>query len=238
MRDHLSYSAYKAFRQCEAAAAAEWRPEKKAFLEGKFFEAALTGEMGTFLADHPDCLKRDGELKAEFVKAEAAANRLLEQPFIAALIERCERQKEVKGEIAGVPFLGYVDLYDPESGDCYDIKYVRSFESIWNPDKRVRESWYYAYGYDVQAAIYDELLGGGTRQHLIAATKETVPDIDYYLFGELALRLSLLDVIDNAPHIWRIVNGEEEPERCGHCDYCKMTKTLVFPKVINGYELD
>lgn len=235
-RDHLSYSAFKAFRNCEAAAAAGWKKDSKAFLEGRFFEAALTGKMGEFLSENGECLKRDGELKAEFVKAESAANRLLEQETIFDIIQRCEKQKEVKGEIAGIPFVGYIDLYDPETGDCYDIKYIRSFDPIWNSKDRIRESWHKYYGYGLQAAIYDELLGGGTRQHIIAATKETVPDIAFMCYTELALQISMTEILRDAPHYWAIAQGEKEPERCEQCEYCKLTRKLTLPQLITGDE--
>ena len=35
------------------------------------------------------------------------------------------------------------------------------------------------------------------------------------------------EIEDNMAHWQAVKRGEIEPERCGHCDYCRMTKKLT-----------
>lgn len=234
-RDHLSFSALKQFCECEEAAVVGYRKESKAFLEGQIFEAAVTDTLKQFLIEHEDdkdkFFRKDGIIRSEFANAINAANRLRADENICAIIDRCLKQVAFTGEINGIPFVGIVDLYDSETNCCYDLKFMRNFGNIWNSEQRYYESWQYAYKYDWQAAIYRHLTKGCT-QHLIAATKETVPDVGFWQFSNEYLD-KLIPVIGvHAEEFWSVVQGERQPKRCGKCDYCKSTKKLTIPDLI------
>lgn len=238
---HLSFSRFKRFEQCEAAALADWQPvSKQALLEGKYFEAYLTdADLIQFGEDHPEIYKKGGTiLKKAYADAGETAEKLLEHDEIRYIINRCVKQMPVSGEIAGVPFIGYIDLFDKKTGDQYDIKYMRSFAKLWSPVEYAKVDWYFAYGYHYQAAIYRELTKGIKscgKQHIIAATKETVPDFGFWQFDDKVLDDALGIVEAFSPRYYAILNGEIEPKRCEHCEYCRSTRVLDKPIIIDMF---
>ena len=71
---YMGSTQFKAFEKCEAAALAELRgeytpPTSQAFLVGGYIDAWFSGELPLYQAQHPEIFKRDGTLKAEYVKA-------------------------------------------------------------------------------------------------------------------------------------------------------------------------
>lgn len=233
-RDHLSYSAIKQFERCEESAVVGFRHESKAFLEGQFFEAVVTQTLDRFLShnDPEVFFKADKRtLKAPFAAAKLAAERLRSDPDIRDIIDRCDKQVKLEGEIDGIPYIGYADLMDPKTHDCYDFKYVRDFGGVWDVVSGVKLEWFRAYRYDWQAAIYRQLSKGG-KQHLIAATKEAVPDVGFWQFDSSMLDRSLRVVELVGGRFWDTVNGKRTPQRCEQCEYCRTTKRLRFPELI------
>ena len=95
----------------------------------------------------------------------------------------------------------------------------------------------YAYRYDIQGAIYQEI----ERQHhlretgedrklpfvLAVTTKEDVPDKLLMKIDQEYLDLALEEVKAKAPRYWAIINGEIEPVGCGHCGACKKDKKVT-----------
>ena len=78
--EYMSASFVKAMRKCEAAAMAElrgeWeRPESTALLQGQFVDECLTGDYGAWVMKHPEVSRRDGNLKAEFMKCQEMVTR-------------------------------------------------------------------------------------------------------------------------------------------------------------------
>ena len=74
-------SQIKSFMQCESKALAELKGEwieepSKALLEGSYLDAALSGTLNEFKENHPELFKKDGTLKAEFLQAEVALERI------------------------------------------------------------------------------------------------------------------------------------------------------------------
>ena len=71
---YMGSTQFKAFEKCEAAALAELRgeytpPMSQAFLVGGYIDAWFSGELPLYQAQHPEIFKRDGTLKAEYVRA-------------------------------------------------------------------------------------------------------------------------------------------------------------------------
>lgn len=71
---YMGSTQFKAFERCEAAALAELKgeyrpPSSAALLVGGYIDAWFSGELPLYQAQHPEIFKRDGTLKAEYVKA-------------------------------------------------------------------------------------------------------------------------------------------------------------------------
>ena len=247
-RAYMSNSQFKAFMKCPAAVTAEINCEYEpfapdAFLEGHLFEAVLNGQEQDFYLLHPEIVSSKGatrgQPKANFIKAIEAAEAVKRQPEMYTIISRCEKQKIVTGEINGVPYKGCIDLYDPETGDCWDTKCMRNFESVYSPEEGRRMEWWEYYGYQYQAAIYRELMRQNSvklsRFGLMAATKETVPDVDWLQFDDRLLDAAYDIVYELSPSFQMIKAGLIDAEPCGKCDYCKSVKRVTEPTILSQY---
>lgn len=78
---YMGSTQFKAFERCEAAALAELKgeyrpPSSAALLVGGYIDAWFSGELPLYQAQHPEIFKRDGTLKAEYVKATEVVARL------------------------------------------------------------------------------------------------------------------------------------------------------------------
>ena len=237
---YLSYSQFKAFERCEEAALMGIRKERLCFTEGHFFEAILNDEETTFMEEHPEMLTNNGHLRSNYQKIVECAAAVQRHPMLKDIIGRCQKQRILIGVIAGVPFKGCIDLYDPNTADSYDTKAVKDFKKVWSPENGARLDWYFAYGYHYQAAIYRELIWQNFRtvgdQHLIAATKESVPDVGFYRFNGEILDNAMEIIEAYAPRYAAIKRGEIKAERCGHCDWCKSTKEITRPVIIEEFK--
>ena len=84
MSNELKYcgsSQIKSFMDCEARTMAkitgEWQEEPStALLVGSYVDAAISGTLDVFKAKHPEILKKDGTLKADYLKADYILNRI------------------------------------------------------------------------------------------------------------------------------------------------------------------
>lgn len=237
--EYMSYSQFKKFEICEEAAMFGIVEDKACYTEGHFFEALLEGNGMDFIEDHPEMLTKQGELRANYKQIGESALAIRKQPVLTDIIDRCEKQVILTGEIAGVPFKGCIDLLDPVTLDSYDTKCVKDFRRTWSDADNQKLEWYFAYGYHYQALIYRELIyqnfGKAGAQHLIAATKEKVPDVEFWKFSTEILDDALSIINYAAPRYHDIKKGKEKPCGCGECDYCKANKIIHEPYTIKEF---
>lgn len=228
---YMSVSQFKSFSDCEAKTMAEIAGEfqcesTSAMLIGSYVDAWFEGTLEAFKELHPEIFLKSGGLKADFVQAETIIKRVSEDGEFMKYMSG-EKQKIFTGEIAGVPFKGKLDSY--HAGKCIvDLKVVRDFEPVW---KNGRKSHFIeAWGYDIQGAVYQELVFQATGERLpfviCAVTKEKVPDIAIFNIPQQRLDYCLNLVKSYAPHFSEIKNGDASPERCEKCNFCKATKKL------------
>ena len=245
--EYMSVSQFKLFEECEAKALAtiqgqEDATSKVAFLEGQFFEALVAGDKDLFMAKHHEELissrgTTKGELKANFKDVLNAANKFNEQKFFKDIIDKCEKQVILTGEIEGIKVKCALDLFDKETNSIYDIKCMSDFKDQWSKKDKMYIHWYYQYNYDLQLAVYKEIVrqnfGEPKEVGLIAATKEKTPDIDALSFDLVLLNMELDYFKSKIKHYDNIKKGVEKPEYCGECDYCKKMKTISCFRRIN-----
>lgn len=237
--EYMSVSQYKLFRECEAKALATIQGQedatyKTAFLEGELFEALVSGDANLFKAQHPELLSTRGatagQIKSEFKKVINASEKFNDQVFFRDIIDRCEKQIVLTGEIKGIKVKCMLDLFDKKTNSIYDIKCMKDFKEQWNKDEKAYMPWYYTYGYVLQLAVYREIVrqnfGEPKEIGLIAATKEEIPDIQALSFDSSLLDLELEDFKNNVERYDKIKKGIEEPVACTLCSYCKEHKVI------------
>lgn len=244
-KEFMSVSQYKNFMECEAKALNDLEigdeNAKEAFLEGKLFEAIVTGSGDLFIAKHYDELiaktgKTAGELKANFKKVSISAEKFLSQKFFVDIINKCEKQVIFTGEIEGVKTKCALDLFDNKTISIYDIKCMADFKEQWSKKEKKYVPWYYNYNYVLQLAIYKEIvrqnIGEVKEVGLLAASKESSPDVEALSFSNELLNLELENFKLNVKRFDDIKKHKISPKYCGECDYCKSIKEIKEFEVI------
>jgi hypothetical protein len=225
---YMGSSQFKSFMNCEAMALAEIKGEFErektaALLVGSYVDSHYEGTLDIFKAKNPAIFTQKGELKSEYRQAEYIIQRLerdeLFQQFMSG-----EKQVIKTGEIFGVPFKIKMDSYHT-GNKIVDLKVMRDFQPIWKDGLQL--SFVEAWGYDIQAAIYQFVEGDSLPFYIAGATKEKEPDLAIIAIPQNRLDYCLEIVTDNVKRFDDIKKGLIEPTRCEHCDYCKSTKILT-----------
>lgn len=219
---YMSVSQFKSFVKCEAATMArlkgEYEPKgnNTALLVGSYVDASIEGTLEQFKANNPSIFKKDGNLKAEYVKAEEIVRLINENELFMQFLSG-EKQVILTFNLFDVDWKIKMDSF--VRGKCItDLKTARNTEGI--PKWR----------YDIQGAIYQkgvELNGLGTLPfYLAVATKEDIPELNIFQIPQSTLDLALMEVEENLPHIMEVKTGKIAPTRCECCDYCKKTRQV------------
>ena len=240
---YFSASQVKAFKRCEASAMAEingeWtRPASTALTVGGYVDAALTGEetdVERFRVEHPEMFKRDGTLKVEYAKAEEMIERAKSDPVFMEFMEG-DHQAIYTGKISGVPFKAKFDVKG--IGRIVDLKTVRDMAPVYLPGQG-RVTFAEAWDWPLQMAIYQALAAqSGVRFpcYLAVITKEDPPDIEIVEIEQERMDAEMAWLEFVLPRYEAIKDGLIEPERCGHCAYCRATKKINEIKTLSDFE--
>ncbi len=247
---YMGHTQYLEFKKCEAAALAMCRgdyirPVTTALLVGAYVDAYFEGTVDRFIAEHPEIVKRDGTLKAEYEMANSIIKRM-ERDELFSLLMSGQKQVVRTGKIAGVPFKIKIDsLLDanivskivakfPQTrnwfgfgdGAIVDGKVMRDIFPLWSEEEHRKVPFVEAYGYDFQGAIYQAVEGHLLPFILTVATKEATPKLAAIGVSDQDLRAKLAEVEDDVIRFHKIKRGRIKPRSCGKCDWCRMHEKL------------
>lgn len=241
--EYMGVSQFKSFEKCEdeglAKAKGLFEEEKSvALLVGSYVDAHFEGTLDVFKAKNPEIFTQKGALKAEYKKANEIINRIEIDPEFMAFLSG-EKQVIMVGEIEGVPVKIKIDSYF--TGEkIVDLKVMKDFKPIWKDGNKM--PYFEAWGYDLQAAVYQEIVRQNTGKQLpfyiAAATKESVTDIQGLIMPQEFLDERLSYFKGLVRHYDNIKKGIEQPERCEKCDYCKSTKHFEVINAADFYYQD
>ena len=242
-RKYLGVSQYKSIigtmgkLGCEAQGMALldgswWMDDKStALLVGSYVDAHFEGTLDIFRAKNPEIFKKNGELKADYTKADEIINRIERDPLFMQYMSG-EKQTIMTTEMFGSPWKIKIDSYIKDKA-IVDLKIMKSIkEHFWTKDFGYMDfiQWW---GYDIQGAVYQEVVYRNTGKRLpffiAVASKEKETDIELIWVPDDHLKEKLIEVEHNTPKIMMLKNKEVEPIRCELCDYCKHTKVLTKP---------
>ena len=227
----MSASQFKSFQNCESMALAELKGEFKrdftsALAIGSYVDSYIEGTLNQFKEEHPEIFTQKGTLRADYVQADEICKRISSDEMFMKYLGG-EHQKVFTGSINGVEFKGKLDAYH-EGKAIVDLKVIKDFEPLWKNGRKM--SFIEAWGYDIQLAIYQELVYQNTNQRLpvfiCAVTKEKTPNLEIISIPQERLDECLELVKINAPHCNDIKLGKVEPTKCNKCDYCKSIKKI------------
>lgn len=239
---YLGVSQYKSFvgslakTGCEERALAvlnnTWEEKKTtALLVGSYVDAHFEGTLDIFKAKNPELFKKDGGLKAEYVRAEEIINRIERDELFMTFMSG-EKQVIMTAEMFGAEWKIKMDAYS-EGLAITDLKIMQSLRKMEYSKDYGYMNFVHQWGYYIQGAVYQEVVYRNTGKRLpfflAAASKEEYPDIEVIQLEQNLMDEALVEVERNTPNIVALKNGEVEPTRCGVCDYCKHTKILTRP---------
>ena len=248
-REYMSASQFKDFMKCEKEALAKVNGEtheepSKAMLVGSYVDAYFSGEMEQFKAENPQIFKKDGTLLKDFEKANDIIKAIEEDKMMMEYLSG-KKQVIMTGEIAGVKFKIKVDSLLEDR--IVDQKIMSSInELIWieKDGRNVKTDFIEAFGYDIQGAIYQEIVRQNTGKKLpfilAVTTKEENPDKALILIDQFYLDKALKLVEEKCERFDLIKKGVIEPVGCGCCPSCRkglmVTEVVSYSEKFNKWE--
>jgi len=244
-REYMSVSQFKSFAGTLGKSACEykaleslnrrWEDETtEAMLIGSYVDSYFEGTLETFKSEHPEIYKKDGDLLAKFQHANDIIKRIESDKYFMFCL-RGEKQRIMTGEIGGVKWKIKMDSYI-EGDSIVDLKIVKAVDGKdgfnWVRDYGPM-LWVYYWGYDIQGAVYQEIVRQNTGLvlpfRLAAASKEKEPSIRVIGIEQERLNQALTFVKTNLPRVLSVKNGETAPDRCELCDCCRRNRVLNGP---------
>ena len=248
---YVSVSQYKDFNGttgkmgCEFYALAKMRGEIEEeattpLMVGSYVDAYFEGTLPTFAAQHPEIFssrgKTAGELKSEYKQAEIMIERAMRDEVFMRYMAG-DKQVIMTGEIEGVPVKIKIDSFDGVR--ITDLKTVRSItETFYAKDLGQRLNFCEWWGYDLQGAIYREIVRQNTGEllpfYICAVSKDKTgtiphPRIKVIEIPPMKMDEKLAEVRTQITKIQALKDGDYEPLRCEVCDYCADTEVLDGP---------
>ncbi len=224
-QQYMSVSQYKSFCKCEAAAMAEirgeWKhPKTTALLVGSYVDSWFEGTLDEFKRQNPEIYTKSGNLKADFIQAEAIIARVQQDPTFMRYMSG-KKQEIRTAELFGT--LWKIKIDSLHNDKIVDLKVMRSMERVMG------QSFVTHWGYDLQMAIYNAVEGRDLATYLAVVTKQDPPDIEIISIPRWRREELLEDVKKSMPRILAVKSGKMPPRRCGVCEYCRSTKVITEP---------
>lgn len=230
---YFSVSQIKDFLKCEAYAMAKvnglWVEEPTTpMLIGSYVDSYFEGTLEDFKSRNPQIFKKDGTLKSDYVKAENIIARIESEDLFMQCMSG-EKQVIMTGELFGAQWKIKMDSYIPGEA-IVDLKVVQKLRDITYTKKGFKQSFIEKWGYDLQLGVYQEIVRQNTGDYLdciiAAIDKQEYPDLDCILIPNDQLEFQRRQLQWKMQRIIDVKSYNEEPIRCGHCDYCRATKQL------------
>ena len=215
--DYMSTSLYKDFRKCEAFALAklngEYMPvmDPTALLVGNYVHSYFESEAShsAFIEKNKDAMMtKSGALRAPYKVGDNMIKCLEADQVFNNLYSVGEKEVIVTGDIFGHQWKGKIDSLNLDKQYFCDIKTTADIhKGFWDKDERRKVPF------------------------IFAVSKQTPCDHDAFSFNseqdQEYLKEALEDVKEHQDHIADLIAGRAEPERCGHCEYCRATKQIT-----------
>ena len=242
---YWSASLLKEFLDCPARAIAELngeyeRPKSEALMVGSYVDAAFESKkaFNQFRLEHPEMFKKDGSLKAEYVRADAMIARAKSDKLFAEYM-RGRHQVIKTATLWGVPFKAKFDVLKTR-GDgehrIVDLKTVKDLSPVYKPGMG-KVDFATAWNWPLQMALYQKIEGHNLPCYLAVITKQDPPDITVVRIPRARLDAEI-DFISTRIEMFKAMKaGVLEADRCGNCGYCRSSHKLAEPVALDYYEL-
>jgi len=239
--DYFSASQIKSFKRCEDATMAKLTgaytmPMNTALTVGQYVDEALTGDLEAWLPKHPEILKRDGTLKADYEGARLMVERAMRDELFMDYMTG-DHQAILTANVFGVPFKCKYDVLAP--GRIVDLKTVKDLKGQYIPGQG-RVDFATAWDWPLQLAIYQEIYrlnyGKTLPCYLAVITKETPADIHVIQVEQERMDAEMAWLEQMLPRFEAIKSGAIEPERCEQCAWCRESRILTEPEMLGDFD--
>lgn len=215
----------------------EWQDEASTdMLVGSYIDAMFSGELQDFLQKNEGKIfTKTGSKYAHFKKADEMYERAKKDKLFMEFMSG-EPQKIFTAELFGAEWKCKLDSY--HKGKCIvDLKCVSDiYKTFWVKDFGVMNFIEY-WGYITQLAIYQKIVELNTGEklpcYICAIDKTTSPAIEVIQIPNERMDMELSLIEYDVKHALELKSGEIEPIRCGKCDYCKETKIIQSPIMLD-----
>lgn len=242
VHQYLDFCGHMGVQGCEERAvkklSGEWKEETtNAMLIGSYVDSYFEGTLDDFIKEHPEVFTKTSvkagnpELLSSYKMADNMIARCEQDEFFMQTMSG-EKQVIMTGYLFGCEWKIKMDSYLPGQA-IVDLKTCADIHKMW----RVQDYGYCGFieywGYTLQLAVYQKIVEINTGKklpcYISAVTKEQYPEICVAYIDQLTLDHALNEIEMNMASVLMVKNGETEPTRCEHCDYCKSTKVLTGP---------
>ena len=230
---YLSFVGGMLITGCEAKAMAElkgeWQDEKTtALMVGSYVDSYFEGTLDKFKEENPDLFTKQGELKAPYKQAEKMIARCEQDDYFMATMSG-EKQVIMTANWAGCDWKIKMDSYIPGVA-IVDLKTCADIHRAWRIADYGYASFIEAYNYHKQLALYQKIVEINTGKklpcYISVVTKNDNPEICVINIDQQAMDHALNEIQMNISQVLKVKNGEMQPIRCEHCNYCVATKKL------------
>ena len=238
----FSASQIKSFKRCEAMTMAQLngeytRPMSTALMVGQYVDESLTGDFLAWREKHPEILKRDGSLKADFEGARLMVERALRDPLFMDYMTG-DHQTILKAPIlGGYWFKAKFDVLGADR--IVDLKTVRDLKSQYLPGQG-RVDFATAWDWPLQMAIYQKVAEenglGKLPCYLAVITKETPADIRIVQIEQERMDAEIAWLEQVLPRYEAVKSGAIDPERCEVCEWCRESRILMGPELLGDFD--
>ena len=205
-------------------------------LVGSYVDAYFSGEFQQFVLKNQEIIfSKRGNKYAHFEKADNIIERIKKDKLFMEFLSG-EQQKIFTAEMFGTKWKCKLDSY--HKGKCIvDLKCVEDIYKTFYVRDLGHLNFIEYWGYTTQLAIYQKIVELNTGEklpcYICAVDKTEHPAIEIIQIPneKLAQELSLIEY--DVKHALALKNGEIEPTRCGKCGYCKDTKILTSPIMLD-----
>ena len=202
-----------------------------AMLIGSYVDHYYEGTLEQFKEQYPEIFRKDGNLKAEFVKAESVINRINRDEYFLKYLAG-DKQTIMTAELYGTPWKIKMDSYF-ENVAIVDLKVMASIRDLYYVKDFGKMDFIRYWGYDIQGAIYQKIVELNTGKKLpffiAAASKEYEPDIQIIQVTQKYLDEALDRVKAHIDRVLQVKRGEMPPAHCEACACCRHSKKLNKP---------
>lgn len=221
---------------CEERAMAKLRGEyfeetTTALMVGSYVDAYFDNSLERFKKENPEVFTQKGELKAPYKLAEKMIERCTKDEYFMKFMSG-EKQRIFTANLFGCEWKCKLDSYIPGVLIC-DLKTSNDIHRAWRVQDYGYTSFVEYWGYITQLAVYQKIVDICTGEklpcYIAVVTKEESPEIEVIHIDQFSLDNALNEVQMNMDAILAVKNGEAEPTRCEHCNYCKATKKIMRP---------